>query len=65
MRNSQVQAQVLNRVKRDLVHQPLQLLTGVNVLGMTSSTFGTMSRGAASLSRDDEFMRVRTNQVSI
>lgn len=62
MRNSQVQAQVLNRVKRDLVHQPLQLLTGVNVLGMTSSTFGTMSRGAASLSRDDEFMRVRTNQ---
>ncbi|KAG0604101.1 hypothetical protein M758_10G145000 [Ceratodon purpureus] len=62
MRKSQVQAQILNRVKRDIIHQPLQLLTGVNVIGMTSSTLGTMSRGAASLSKDDDFVRVRTNQ---
>jgi len=60
-----MQAQILNRVKRDLIHQPLQLLTGVNVIGMTSSTLGTMSRGAASLSKDDDFVRVRTNQVRI
>ena len=63
MRKSQVQAQILNRVKRDLIHQPLQLLTGVNILGMTSSTLGTMSRGAANLSKDDDFMQVRANQV--
>lgn len=63
MRKSQVQAAILNRVKRDIIHQPLQLLTGVNVMGMTSSTLGTMSRGAASLSKDDDFVRVRTNQV--
>lgn len=63
MRKSQVQAEILNRVKRELIHQPLQLLTGVNVIGMTSATLGTMSRGAASLSKDDEFLRVRTNQV--
>lgn len=65
MRKSQVQTEILNRVKRDLIHQPLQLLTGVNVIGMTSSTLGTMSRGAASLSKDDEFLRVRTNQVRL
>ena len=65
MRNSQVQAQILNRVKRDLIHQPLQLLTGVNILGMTSSTLGTMSRGAASLSKDDDFVRIMTNQVRL
>jgi vacuolar protein sorting-associated protein 13A/C len=65
MRKSQVQAQILDRVKRDIIHQPLQLLTGVNVIGMTSSTLGTMSRGAASLSKDDDFVRVRTNQVRL
>ncbi|KAG0557949.1 hypothetical protein KC19_11G167800 [Ceratodon purpureus] len=62
MRKSQVQTQILNRVKRDLIHQPLQLLTGVNVIGMTSSTLGTMSRGAASLSKDEDFVRSRANQ---
>lgn len=65
MRKSQVQTQILNRVKRDLIHQPLQLLTGVNVVGMTSSTLGTMSRGAASLSKDDDFVRTRANQVTL
>jgi hypothetical protein len=65
MRKSQVQTQILNRVKRDLIHQPLQLLTGVNVIGMTSSTLGTMSRGAASLSKDDDFVRTRANQVRL
>jgi len=58
-----VQAQILNRVKRDLIHQPLQLLTGLDLLGMTSSTLGTMSRGAANLSKDVDFLRARTNQV--
>lgn len=58
-----MQAQILNRVKRDLIHQPLQLLTGLDLLGMTSSTLGTMSRGAAKLSKDNDFLRARTNQV--
>ena len=65
MRKSQVQTQILNRVKRDVIHQPLQLLTGVNVIGMTSSTLGTMSRGAANLSKDDDFVRNRAYQVSL
>ncbi|XP_024403056.1 uncharacterized protein [Physcomitrium patens] len=62
MRNSQVVTQILNRVTLDLIHQPIQLLLGMDVLGMTSSTLETISRGAASLSKDDDFMRIRANQ---
>jgi vacuolar protein sorting-associated protein 13A/C len=64
MRKSQVVPAILNRVRRDLIHQPLQLLIGVNVLGMTSSTLGTLSRGAAELSGDGKFLRLRSKQVS-
>jgi vacuolar protein sorting-associated protein 13A/C len=62
MRKSQVMPAILNRVRRDLIHQPLQLLIGVNVLGMTSSTLGTLSRGAAELSGDGKFLRLRSKQ---
>lgn len=63
MRKSQVMTAVVDHIKHDLVHQPLQLLMGINLLGMTSSTLGTMSRGAASLSKDSSYLQMRSNQV--
>jgi vacuolar protein sorting-associated protein 13A/C len=63
MRKSQVTTAVVDHIKHDLVHQPLQLLRGINLLGMTSSTLGTMSRGAASLSKDSSYLQMRSNQV--
>jgi vacuolar protein sorting-associated protein 13A/C len=62
MRKSQVTTAVLDHIKHDLVHQPLQLLMGINLLGMTSSTLGTMSRGAANLSKDSGYLQMRSNQ---
>jgi vacuolar protein sorting-associated protein 13A/C len=65
MRKSQVTTAVVDHIKHDLVHQPLQLLMGINLFGMTSSTLGTMSRGAASLSKDSSYLQMRSNQVQI
>jgi vacuolar protein sorting-associated protein 13A/C len=62
MRKSQVTTAVVDHIKHDLVHQPLQLLMGINLWGMTSSTLGTMSRGAASLSNDSSYLQMRSNQ---
>jgi vacuolar protein sorting-associated protein 13A/C len=63
MRKSQVMTAVVDHTKHDLIHQPLQLLMGINLWGMTSSTLGTMSRGAASLSQDSSYLQMRSNQV--
>ncbi|CAM6084054.1 unnamed protein product [Calypogeia fissa] len=60
MRKSAVTGAIINRIRRDLIHQPLQLLSGVDVLGMTSSTLGTLSQGAAELSKDGKYLRERS-----
>lgn len=63
VRQSQVVSAIVDRVRKDLIHQPLQLLSGVDVLGMTSSTLWTLSKGAAVLSKDGSFLKLRAHQV--
>eukprot|EP00850_Spirogloea_muscicola_P002380 SM000009S23509 [mRNA] locus=s9:423530:451441:+ [translate_table: standard] len=61
-RKSALMPAVMARMRRDLLHQPLRLLSGVDVLGMTSSALGTLSKGAAELSQDGRFLRLRSHQ---
>lgn len=64
MRKSSVMSAITNRIRRDLIHNPFHLLFGVDVLGMTSSTLATLSKGFAELSTDGQFLQLRTKQGS-
>ncbi|CAK7326271.1 unnamed protein product [Dovyalis caffra] len=46
----------------DLLGQPLQLLSGVDILGNASSALGHMSKGVAALSMDKKFIQSRQRQ---
>ncbi|KAL8101699.1 hypothetical protein AgCh_033550 [Apium graveolens] len=63
MRKSSVIPAIGNRVWRDLIHNPLHLIFSVDVLGMTSSTLASLSKGFAELSTDGQFMQLRSKQV--
>ncbi|KAL8141812.1 hypothetical protein V2J09_014844 [Rumex salicifolius] len=63
MRKSSVVSAITNRIWRDLIHNPLHLLFSVDVLGMTSSTLASMSKGFAELSTDGQFLQLRSKQV--
>ncbi|XP_060207492.1 uncharacterized protein LOC132635217 [Lycium barbarum] len=63
MRKSSVISAVGNRVWRDLIHNPLHLIFSVDVLGMTSSTLASLSKGFAQLSTDGQFQQLRSKQV--
>ncbi|OIV92802.1 hypothetical protein TanjilG_00936 [Lupinus angustifolius] len=63
MRKSSVVPAIGNRVWRDLIHNPLHLIFSVDVLGMTSSTLASLSRGFAELSTDGQFLQLRAKQV--
>lgn len=63
MRKSQIGPAVTSRIRRDLIHQPLLLLSGVDFLGNASSTIGTLSKGAAQLSNDGKYLRLRSKKV--
>lgn len=63
MRKSSVLAAIGNRLWRDLVHNPLHLIFSVDVLGMTSSTLSSLSKGFAELSTDGQFLQLRSKQV--
>ncbi|XP_071692229.1 uncharacterized protein [Rutidosis leptorrhynchoides] len=63
MRKSSVVPAISNRVWRDLIHNPLHLLFSVDVLGMTSSTLASLSKGFAELSTDGQFLQLRSKQV--
>ncbi|KAE9596742.1 putative vacuolar protein sorting-associated protein [Lupinus albus] len=63
MRKSSVGPAIGNRVWRDLIHNPLHLIFSVDVLGMTSSTLASLSRGFAELSTDGQFLQLRAKQV--
>lgn len=52
-----------NRLWRDLIHNPLHLIFSVDVLGMTSSTLASLSKGFAELSTDGQFLQLRSKQV--
>jgi vacuolar protein sorting-associated protein 13A/C len=63
MRKSSIVQAIGNRVWRDLIHNPLHLIFSVDVLGMTSSTLASLSRGFAELSTDGQFLQLRAKQV--
>lgn len=49
-------------IKKDILGQPLQLLSGVDILGNASSALGHMSKGVAALSMDKKFIQSRQRQ---
>ncbi|CAA6669756.1 unnamed protein product [Spirodela intermedia] len=63
MRQSAIVPAIINRVKRDLIHNPLHLILSVDVLGMTKSTLASLSKGFAELSTDVQFLQLRSKQV--
>lgn len=63
MKKSQVLTAVTNRIKRDLVHNPLHLIFSLDVLSMTKSTLASLSKGFAELSIDGQFVQLRSQQV--
>ncbi|KAH6774114.1 pleckstrin homology domain-containing protein [Perilla frutescens var. frutescens] len=63
LRKSSVVSAIGNRIWRDLIHNPLHLIFSVDVLGMTSSTLASLSKGFAELSTDGQFLQLRSKQV--
>lgn len=54
----------ISNIQKDLLGQPLQLLSGVDILGNASSALGHMSKGVAALSMDKKFIQSRQKQES-
>lgn len=65
MRQSALWAAAFASLRNDLLSQPLQLLSGVDILGNTSSALGNMSKGVAALSMDKKFIQSRQKQVRL
>lgn len=65
IRKSSILPAIGNRIWRDLIHNPLHLIFSVDVLGMTSSTLASLSKGFAALSTDGQFLQLREKQVHI
>ena len=63
MRKSTMINSAIRNVKKDLLGHPLQLLSGVDILGNASSALGHMSQGIAALSMDKKFIQSRQRQV--
>jgi vacuolar protein sorting-associated protein 13A/C len=63
MRKSSIVHAIGNRIWRDLIHNPLHLIFSIDVLGMTSSTLASLSKGFAELSTDGQFLQLRSKQV--
>lgn len=64
MRQSALINTAISNVQKDLLSQPLRLLSGVDILGNASSALGHMSKGVAALSMDRKFIQSRQKQVS-
>lgn len=62
MRQSVLISNAISNIKKDLLSQPLQLLSGVDILGNASSALGHMSKGVAALSMDKKFIQSRQRQ---
>ncbi|KAF8689392.1 hypothetical protein HU200_041935 [Digitaria exilis] len=63
MRKSAIVPAIMNRIKRDLIHNPLHLIFSVDFLGVTKSTLSSLSKGFAELSTDGQFLQLRSKQV--
>ncbi|KAK3187926.1 hypothetical protein Dsin_027487 [Dipteronia sinensis] len=64
MRQSTMISNAVSNIKKDLLGQPFQLLSGVDILGNASSALGHMSKGVAALSMDKKFIQSRQRQES-
>ncbi|KEH32375.1 calcium-dependent lipid-binding-like protein [Medicago truncatula] len=64
MRQSSMISMAISNIRKDLLGQPLQLLSGVDILGNASSALGHMSKGVAALSMDKKFIQSRQRQES-
>ncbi|CAM9004161.1 unnamed protein product [Rhodiola kirilowii] len=62
MRQSAMTSNAISNVQKDLLSQPLQLLSGVDILGNASSALGHMSKGVAALSMDNKFIQNRRQE---
>ncbi|KAL6002796.1 hypothetical protein ACLOJK_023018 [Asimina triloba] len=62
MRQSALVSAAISNIQKDLLSQPLQLLSGVDILGNASSALGHMSKGVAALSMDKKFIQSRQKQ---
>ncbi|CAL5346801.1 unnamed protein product [Camellia sinensis] len=62
MRQTVLISNAILNIKKDLLGQPLQLLSGVDILGNASSALGHMSKGVAALSMDKKFIQSRQRQ---
>ncbi|KAF3970469.1 hypothetical protein CMV_005848 [Castanea mollissima] len=62
MRQSSMISIAISNIRKDLLSQPLQLLSGVDILGNASSALGHMSKGVAALSMDKKFIQSRQRQ---
>lgn len=65
LRKSSIISAVGNRIWRDLIHNPLHIIFSVDVLGVTSSTLSSLSKGFAELSTDGQFLKLRSKQVTM
>ncbi|XP_015161501.1 uncharacterized protein [Solanum tuberosum] len=63
-RHSVMIGSAIANIKKDLLSQPLQLLSGLDILGNASSALGHMSKGVAALSMDKKFIQSRQKQES-
>ncbi|XP_028786889.1 uncharacterized protein LOC114742843 [Neltuma alba] len=62
MRRSSMVSMAISNIQKDLLSQPLQLLSGVDILGNASSALGHMSKSMAALSMDKKFIQSRQRQ---
>ncbi|KAJ8645273.1 hypothetical protein MRB53_007021 [Persea americana] len=64
MRKSTLTNNAISNIQKDLLSQPLQLLSGVDILGNASSALGHISKGVAALSMDKKFIEGRQRKDS-
>ena len=65
MRQSALMSSAISNIQKDLLSQPLQLLSGVDILSNASSALSNMSKGIAALSMDKKFIQGRMRQVHL
>lgn len=64
MRQSALISTAKSSIQKDILSQPLQLLSGVDILGNASSALSNMSKGVAALSMDKKFIQSRQRKDS-
>ncbi|MED6210795.1 hypothetical protein PIB30_067487 [Stylosanthes scabra] len=64
MRQSSMVSMAVSNIRKDLLGQPFQLLSSVDILSNASSALGHMSKGVAALSMDKKFIQSRMRQES-